>query len=459
MDWHDSYATTAAMSAIFSDQSLLRYMCRFEAELARAQGRAGLLSAAHADIIANVAQSLVFDLPSLFETGAKSGTLALPLVKVLTQEVRNRDADAAAWVHFGATSQDVIDSALIMQLADALKLLDADLHRLADGAAHLAQTNAETYMLGRTLMQPATPITFGLKASQWLLAVCESWQRLQHLAPQALCVQLGGAAGTLGSLGLKGADVAKELASVIPFARDKSMITPVPWHTRRGALLALCSEVAILTGSLSKIARDIALMMQYEIGEAREPSEAGRGGSSAMPHKRNPVRCMLAVHAGLRTPHLVSSLMGSMIQEHERALGGWQAEWAVIPELFKLAAGAALNMADCLSALDVDEGNLARNLDALKGLPMTEQVALALAPVFGKTEAFALVEAAAQKVSASDLTLFDVLCGDERVITHIDRATLERITTPSYALGATKDFIATALLTWEGMRISQTPSS
>lgn len=459
MSWHDSYVTTPAMAALFSDETLLRYMCRFEAELAQAQARAGLISTAHAEVIAQVAQSLVFDMPALFATGAKSGTLALPLVKVLTQEVRACNAEAAAWVHFGATSQDVIDSALVMQLSDALALLEADMHRLADAAASLANQHAERFMVGRTLLQPATPITFGLKAAQWLLSLCESWQRLRSLMSQALVVQYGGAVGTLGSLGTKAADVAKELASAVPYPRAKTLQTPVPWHTRRGALVALCSEIAILTGVMAKIARDIALMMQYEISEAREPSEAGRGGSSAMPHKRNPVRCMLAVHAGMRTPHLMGSLYASMVQEHERALGGWQAEWAVIPELVKLAAGACMQMADCVSGLDVDEARLAANLAALKGLPMTESAALALAPIFGKTEAFGMMEAAAQKVSGSDLSLLDVLKNDARISAHMDAANLERITNPAYALGATKDFIATALLTWEGMRISYAPAS
>jgi 3-carboxy-cis,cis-muconate cycloisomerase len=401
---------------------------------------------------------LAFDLPALFETGAKSGTLALPLVKVLTNEVRNRDKEAAAWVHFGATSQDVIDSALVLQITDALAVLDADLHRLADGAAYLANHHADHLMLGRTLLQPATPITFGLKAAQWLLSICQSWQRLQWHAQQALCVQYGGAAGTLGSLGERAADVAKELAAAVPTPCPKSTHTPVPWHTRRGALMALCSEISILIANVAKIAGDIALMMQYEIGEAREPSEAGRGGSSAMPHKRNPVRCMLAVHAGLRAPHLMASLLGSMVHEHERALGGWQAEWAVIPELFKLAAGAVMNMADALSGLDVDTQRLGTNLAALKGLPMTEVVALALAPYFGKSEAFSRVEAAAMKVASSDMSLCDVLKADAQIARHIDHAGLEAITNPAHALGATKDFIATALLTWEGMRIAQTPA-
>ena len=221
----------------------------------------------------------------------------------------------------------------------------------------------------------------------------------------------------------------------------------MPWHTRRGALLALASELAIATGLAGKIARDVALMMQFEIGETFEPAEAGRGGSSAMPHKRNPVRCMLTVSASLRTPGLRATLLSGMVQEHERALGGWQSEWGALPELVKLCAGALDNMALTLEGLNVDATRMRANFDALHGLPMTEMLALALAPHLGRAEAFALVENAAREVSASGKSLADVVKADPAAKV-LSASEIDKILDPLNQLGATQDFIASALAGW-----------
>jgi 3-carboxy-cis,cis-muconate cycloisomerase len=227
--------------------------------------------------------------------------------------------------------------------------------------------------------------------------------------------------------------------------------TPLPWHTRRGALIALASELAIATGAAGKIARDIALMMQFELGETFEPAEAGRGGSSAMPHKRNPVRCMLTVAASLRTPGLMATLLSGMVQEHERALGGWQSEWGALPELVKLCAGALANMADTLTGLNVDANRMRANFDALHGLPMTEMLALALAPHLGRAEAFALVEKAAREVGATGKSLGDVVKADAAASV-LSRDEIDRILDPLSALGATQEFIESALAQWESQK-------
>jgi 3-carboxy-cis,cis-muconate cycloisomerase len=310
-------------------------------------------------------------------------------------------------------------------------------------------------MLGRTLMQPATPITFGLKAAQWLLAASEARQRLRARATEALVAQLGGAAGTLGSLGAHGAATARHLFTRLaalnayaPARAAQMSGTPLPWHTRRGALLALASEMAIATGMCGKIARDVALMMQFEIGETFEPAEAGRGGSSAMPHKRNPVRCMLTVSAALRTPGLMATLLSGMMQEHERALGGWQSEWGALPELVKLCAGALANMAETLEGLNVDAKKMRANFDALHGLPMTEMLSLALAPHLGRAEAFALVEKAARDVSASGKSLADVVKADPAAKA-LSASEIDRILDPLNQLGATQEFIDSALAAWK----------
>ncbi|MDB5594353.1 MAG: 3-carboxy-cis,cis-muconate cycloisomerase [Hyphomicrobiales bacterium] len=452
---NDAYSTYPAMAAVMGDATLLRHMATFEGALAHAQSEAGLVPKDAADVIAAVAAALDFDEEHLFAEAILGGTLAIPFVKSLTAAVRARTPSAAPFVHFGATSQDVIDSALVLQLGQALVLIDADLTRLADGAAKLARAHRTTAMLGRTVLQPATPITFGLKAAQWLAAAADSRARLRARAGEALVAQLGGAAGTLGSLGALGATTAailfRRLADLnaYPPARDVAVRgTPMPWHTRRGALMALASELAIATGIAGKIARDISLMMQYEVAETFEPAEAGRGGSSAMPHKRNPVRCMLTVSAALRTPGLVATLLTGMVQEHERALGGWQAEWGALPELVRLTAGALANMADTLDGLQVDAARMRANFEALKGLPMTEMLALALAPGLGRAEAFALVEAAAKQVATSGRSLAEIVKADAAATAHLQASEIDAILDPLNALGATQAFIDTALDSW-----------
>ena len=454
MTLNETYSTTPEMAEILSDGRLLRHMATFEGALALAQADAGLIDRKLAGTISAVAAKLTFDEPALFAEALKGGTLAIPFVKQLTAEVRAEDAAAAASVHFGATSQDVIDSALVLQLGEALVLIDKDLTRLAEAAAKLARTHAKSAMLGRTLMQPATPITFGLKAAQWLLAAADARKRLRARASEALVAQLGGAAGTLGSLGTHGAATARHLFTRLaalnayePARHAHVEGTPLPWHTRRGALLALASELAIATGLAGKIARDVALMMQFELAETFEPAEAGRGGSSAMPHKRNPVRCMLTVSASLRTPGLMATLLSGMVQEHERALGGWQSEWGALPELVKLCAGALDNMALTLEGLNVDATRMRANFDALHGLPMTEMLALALAPHLGRVEAFALVEKAAREVSASGKSLAEVVKADPAAKA-LSASEIDTILDPLNQLGATQEFIESALASW-----------
>lgn len=453
---NDTYATTPELAEIMSDGRLLRRMADFEAALAAAQADAGLLPRAVAEAIGAAAGTLRVDEQALFAEALKGGTLAIPFVKALTAAVKAVDPGAAASVHFGATSQDVIDSGLVLQLGEALVVIDREMTRLAEGAAALARRHARTAMLGRTLLQPATPITFGLKAAQWLTAVAESRARLRALAPQALRPQFGGAAGTLGSLGAHAAPTARALEERLvalnayaPARAATSASAPLPWHTRRGALVALASELAIATGAAGKIARDVALMMQFELGETFEPAEAGRGGSSAMPHKRNPVRCMLTVAAASRTPGLMASLFGAMMQEHERALGGWQSEWGALPEIVKLAGGALANMADTLGGLKVDEARMRANFDALNGLPMTEMLSLSLAPHLGKAEAFAAVEGAAREVGATGRPLADVAKATAAISKHLAPAEIDRILDPLNALGATEDFIESALSRFE----------
>ena len=389
----DAMFSTPDVVRAMGDDRHLAALVAFEAALARAEGETGIISARDAAAITAALEA--FPLPkdeervALFSDAAKAGTIIVPFVKLLTRHVRAQAPDAAAFVHFGATSQDVIDTAHVLQIREALASIAADARRLIRAAAVLARAHRQTPMLGRTLMQPATPIPFGLKAAQWLAGTLDALRRVEREAVEALTLQFGGAAGSLGSLGAKGPEVAAALA------RELGLPLPapaLPWHARRGATAALGASLAVLCGHAGKIARDVSLMMQFEIGEVAEPSGGGRGGSSAMPHKRNPVRCMIALANATRAPGLAGSLLAGLVEEHERALGPWQAEWAIWPGLLGCTAGAVAAMAEALEGLEVDTERMAANLAALRGLPMTETVSLALAPKLGKEAAHAAVE-------------------------------------------------------------------
>jgi 3-carboxy-cis,cis-muconate cycloisomerase len=448
--WTDAFASTPALADVMSAHNLVRHMLAFEAALGLALSQAEAAPAQAGEAIAAACADLAVDEGALFADGAKASTLAIPLVKLLTAAVRARDPAAAAWVHFGATSQDVVDTALVLQLDEALTFIEADLDRLGGSAARLAETYRRAPMLGRTLLQPATPIPFGLKAAQWLAAARDCRRRLRRSASEALVVQFGGASGNLGSLGTRAEKVAARLNVLLAPARSENRgeRPALPWHARRGNLAALAADLGIMVGVCAKIARDVSLMMQFEVSEATEPSKVGRGGSSAMPHKRNPVLCMFTLSAAARAPQLVATLLGAMAHEHERALGGWQAEWATLPELVKLSGAAVANMAETLAGLAVDQARMRTNLEALHGLPMTEMASLSLASKIGREEAYKTVEAAARRTVSAGGSLADALAADPRVSAHFSRAELDAVVDPAAAEGAAQTFIDLALVNW-----------
>jgi 3-carboxy-cis,cis-muconate cycloisomerase len=449
MSLTDAFSTSPALANEMSEHALIAGVFAFEAALARAQALEGVIPGAAAETIIHATSHLTVSPDDVASDAARAGALTIPLVKLLIAEVRARDASAAGFVHFGATSQDAMDTALVLQLDRAVALIDADLARLANAAAALAQTHLDTLMLGRTLLQPATPITFGQKAAQWLLGACEDRARVRDAARDGLRIQFGGASGNLGSLGANGAAVSARLAILLPLRFGATSDGPViPWHTRRGNLLNLSSALTIATVGAGKIARDIALMAQWEVGELAEPSEEGRGVSSAMPHKQNPVRCMTTISAGLRAPGLLSTLMCGAIQEHERALGGWQAEWPTLPELVKLAGGAIAQTADTLEGLVVDEARMRANFDQLRGLPLAEIAALALAPALGRDAAHTVVAQASRRVVSNQTTLADEIARDPVANARLTSADLAAALDPRNALGASSTFIDAALAAW-----------
>ncbi|CAN5221455.1 3-carboxy-cis,cis-muconate cycloisomerase [soil metagenome] len=347
------------MLAVFGDAALLRAALLFEAVLAEAQVAEGLIPLEAGEAIVAACVELP-DVEDLAEAVGHAGTLAIPLVEVLRQRVAARHGDAvAALVHKGATSQDLADTALMLQAKAGAALIREEAVRLGSALAVLAETHAATPMLGRTLLQAALPITFGLKVAGWLQGVDEALMRFDIEAATALRLQFGGATGSLAGLDGKALAVAERLA-----ARLDLTLPATPWHSQRGAITGLAGALAILVGAVGKIAKDISLMAQTEVAEAFEPRVAGRGGSSAMAHKRNPTGCQVALSAALRAPHLSATLLSALPQEHERGLGGWQVEGAVLADLFQLTHGALAVMAPVIEGLEVDADRMAANLAA-----------------------------------------------------------------------------------------------
>lgn len=363
----DRPASTPEMLAVFGDEALLKAALAFEAELALAQAELGLIPPGDAEAIAAACAS-AFDIAELAEATAHAGTLAIPLVERLRARVSS--PEAAARVHKGATSQDLADTALMLQARDGAALIRRDAARLADALAALTRKHQSTSMLGRTLLQAALPITFGLKVSTWLSGVTGALDRFER-ETAAIRLQFGGATGSRAGLDGQGAALAERLAARL------NLPPALPWHAERQGVAGLASALAILTGAIGKIAGDVALMAQVEVGEAFEPRQAGRGGSSAMAHKRNPTGCQVALSAAIRAPHLAATIVSALPQQHERGLGGWQAEAPVLAELFQLTHGALAAMVTVIESLEVDESRMAANLAAAQvGTDTGESVTL-----------------------------------------------------------------------------------
>ncbi len=367
----EGFLTTSEVLEAFNEDNFLEAMLRFEASLARAQASVGLIPEAAAQSIIGTCKVELFDVAKIVRESGRAGSIAIPFIKSLKETVGLFNKEAAGFVHFGATSQDVIDTALAVVTRNALSLIEADVDKAVAALLVLAQHHADHPVLARTLMQPASVTSFGLKCAAWAAPLVRSRQRLQVSAGNALNVQLGGAVGTLAKMKKNGKNVGPRIIALM--AADLNLKVPVfAWHTQRDEWVALGCELGLLVGSLGKIARDILLMSQHEVGEVSEPSEPGCGNSSDMPHKRNPVACMVALAAAQRAPHRVAALLASMPQEHEPALGNWRAEW---PGLLMSAHGSARAMAQGLPGLRVDTQRMRANLDAVRTLLPAEVAA------------------------------------------------------------------------------------
>jgi 3-carboxy-cis,cis-muconate cycloisomerase len=434
--------STAAMQEAFSAAACVQGMLDFEAALARAEARTGVIPVAAAAPIAACCTAARIDLASLATAAGSAGNLAIPLVKQLTAAVAAEDKEAAKFVHWGATSQDAIDTGMVLQLRVALDLIDADLAQLADALARQAEQHRNTPVVGRTWMQHALPVTFGLKVASWLDAVMRHQERMQALRARVLVVQFGGAAGTLASLGEQGVKVS------IALAEELNLTLPdTPWHTQRDRMVEVATVLGMLTGTLGKMARDISLHMQTDVAEVAEPVAEGRGGSSTMPHKRNPVGCAATLTAAMRVPALVSTMLSGMVQEHERALGGWQAEWDTLPEIAQLAAGALQQMRQVASGLTVDTARMRANLDITHGQIMAEAVTLALGGKIGRLAAHQMVEAACHSASKSGIHLREMLALNPAITAELSSDELDCLVDPSNYLGQAAAFVDRVLET------------
>lgn len=422
----------------FTLPARLQAMLDVEAALAEAEAALEIIPRSALRAIHDACRAALYDPAAIAASARRAGNLAIPLVRELTRRVAAADSDAARYVHWGTTSQDIIDTAFVLQLRDSIPAIVEDLSRAAEAAAGHARRHANTPMAGRTWLQQATPVTFGLKAAGYVDALDRVACGIRSALNGATVLQFGGASGTLAALGDRGVPVATRVAAALGLE-----VPAIPWHAHRDRLATLCCALGVAAGTAGKIARDVALLAQTEIGEAHEGSSDG--GSSTMPQKQNPVGSAAVAAAALRTPGLVATALAAMPQEHERALGGWQSEWDTIPELVVLTADAAAAIADVLEHLVLDPARMRANLDASGGLPLAEAVVMRLAPRLGRQEAHALVERAARRAAGERRTFADVLAEDPQIAAILDRRAIDETLAPENYLGSTSVFIADVL--------------
>ena len=436
---NDALFSTDAMMAVLSEEMFFAEMLHFEACLAAALESRTLIPPGIAKALASLTLDAL-DLTDLPSKTALAGNACIPFVSVLTKSVAAIDPAAAAYVHWGATSQDVIDTAHVLQWRRALNLIEADLNKLCYHLAQRTREHRNTIMPGRTWLQQAPPVTLGYKFATWLDSLHRHRERLTQMKPRVFTLQFGGAVGTLAPYKNEGKALAEEVA-----ARLQLSVPDIPWHTQRDRIGEFAANLTLLVGTLGKIGRDVSLLMQSEVGEFSESSDPGRGGSSTMPHKRNPVSSAVLLSAATRVPALASTIFTAMIQEHERGLGGWHAEWETVPEILRLTAGA-LRAAITI----VEEGSafspaMQLNLHLLKGVPMAEAVSFALGEKMGKPQAHQLIESVSRKALENHIDMLEALQSEPAITRLFSLEDLNNLLQPENYLGSTNAFIDAVL--------------
>jgi 3-carboxy-cis,cis-muconate cycloisomerase len=416
------------------DEAWLAAMLEFEAALATAEARVGVIPEEAATAIAAACHAERFEAETLGREARAAGNPAVPLVRALTDAV---EGDAARFVHWGATSQDVMDTAAMLVARRARVVIAEELDRVAAACARLADEHRDTAMPGRTLLQQALPTTFGLKAAGWLCAVDDARRRLVALP---LAVELGGAAGTLASLAPDGVGVLRRMAEELGLEEPV-----IPWHTARARVADLGAALALAAGALEKIARDVTLLAQTEVAEVAEPAGGGRGSSSTLPHKRNPSGSVLAIACAGRVRGEASILLAAMAQEHERAAGGWQAEWEALSGALAYTGGAAAAIGEVLEGLEVRSERMRENLDMTGGLVLAESVSVALGRRIGRSQAHRLVEAASRRAVEGGRSLREELLVDEAIRTELSEEEIDAALAVDGYAGAAGEFVERAL--------------
>lgn len=424
---------SAEMRAIFSDSARLQSMLDVEAALARAEAKVGIVPPEVAEAVSAAATVSNINIDAIAEGTRKVGYPVVALVRELRRAAGER---AARYIHHGATTQDILDTAQVLRMREAIRIVRRDLLALARALARHAAGFRDAPMAGRTHLQHAVPVTFGFKCAVWASPLISDLFRLDEASERSLVVQFGGAAGTLASLGSDGPAVRRALAEQLDLS-----VPDIPWHVTRDNLAEMVSVLGIVCGNLSKFAVDITLLMQTEVAEVFEPHEAGRGGSSTMPQKRNPIAAEHIIAAARAVHGMVPVMMGAMAQDHERATGPWQTEALVMPQCFALTAGALAHARSIAEGMTVDIARMRRNLDAGLGLIMAESVASGLTPVLGREAAHRAVERACARAIDENRTLREILRDDQEICAHLNDEQLDRLVDPASYLGSAGTFV------------------
>jgi len=425
--------STEPMRRVWSDENRIQKYLDIEAALARAQAQLGVIPREAAVEIEKHTHAKEFDLAKLKKRTEAIGYPVLPVVEQLVSLCAN---GLGEWAHWGATTQDITDTAAVLQIREALALVEDDLNAICESLAALAKKYRDTPMAGRSNLQQAVPVTFGYKMAVLLAAFDRHRARLAEIRPRVLVGELGGAAGTLASLEKHGLEIQVSLMRELKLGQPE-----IAWHTARDSFAEVGCFLGLLTGTLGKVATDVKLMMQTEVGEVAEPFAHGRGSSSTMPQKRNPISCNYILACTSVVRQHVAALLEAVVEDHERSTGPWEIEWIALPEIFLLAAGALGQARHMLAGLHVDEKRMRENLDITKGLIVSEAVMMGLAPYMGRQRAHDLVYDICRKVVETGRPLVDLLSENPEISKYLDRKALEKLVDPANYLGLSGEMV------------------